>query len=259
MDQDKAALLRMGYSHYDAVASTSPWVTRELFSRVFQAASFMEHGYPRNDVLLRAPAGHDLLNADRDCYARVKRHRGSGGRVVVYMPTFRDSGMNFVDADGRAVLNPAALSAFAAENNVLFLLKLHPYLRDAALSALPGCVRYPSHLDIYPLLPLADVLITDYSSVYFDFLLLNRPLLFFPYDLSRYVSQDRELFFPYESMTPGPRAATQAELLDALRAILSGAGDPYAEERGRLRDLLFSHRDADAAHRVCLHLKEMLG
>jgi CDP-glycerol glycerophosphotransferase len=257
MDEDKAALLRMGYSHYDAVASTSPWVSGELFSRVFQAASFMEYGYPRNDILLRAPKGHDLLNVDRYCYARVKRHRAQGGRVVVYLPTFRDNGLDFVDENGRPALSPAALAAFAGEHKVLFLLKLHPYMRDNTLSALPGCIRYPSHLDIYPLLPLADALITDYSSVYFDFLLLNRPILFFPYDLSRYIRQDRELFFPYESMTPGPRAATQDELLEALRAVLSGADD-HAGERKLLADRLFLHQDADAARRICLHLKQML-
>lgn len=217
----------------------------------------MEYGHPRNDILLRQPGKHDLVNVDTECYAAIRQHRKKGGKVVVYMPTFRDNFMDFIDAQGNIVLNPGGLAAFAEKHNTLFLLKLHPYVNDAKLSALPGIVRYPSHLDIYPLLPLADALITDYSSVYFDFLLLDRPVLYFAYDLERYISQDRELFFPFEDLTPGPKAATQAALLEHLEAALAGK-DEYAQERAVLCDKLFAHRDADAADRLCRHIKGMM-
>lgn len=257
MTEEKVLSLSMGYANYDLVASTSPWVTKELFSRVFKSGGFVDYGYPRNDVLLRAPGRHDLLNVDTSCYAALKQHRKKGGKVVIYMPTFRDNGMDFLDAAGNFVLNPAMLAAFAEKHNTLFLLKLHPYVNDSRLSALPGVVRYPSQLDIYPLLPLADALVTDYSSVYFDFLLLDKPILYFAYDLERYISQDRELFFPFEDMTTGPGMATQEELLQHLQAALAGE-DSHGMERAALRDKLFAHRDADAADRLCRHIKEIL-
>ena len=254
---DKIARLKLGYANYEMVASTSAWVTKELFSRVFKAASFADLGYPRNDILLRPPRKHDLLNVDTARFADIKKHKKNGGTVVVYMPTFRDNGEDFLDAQRRPVIQPEALAAFTQAKNTLFLLKLHPYMPDDVLTGLPGVIHYPSNLDIYPILPLADVLITDYSSVYFDFLLLDRPILYFAYDLERYISKDRELFFPFESMTPGPKAETQAELLALLEAALSG-GDGFREERAALRDKLFSHQDADASHRLCLHIKNML-
>ena len=257
-DEVKKTRLQIGYANYDVVASTSPWVTEELFSKVFKAGSFVDYGYPRNDILLRQPGKHDLLNVDTACYSQIKRHKKKGGKVVVYMPTFRDNGADFTDSAGRGVISPAPLAQFIEENDVLFLLKLHPYVNDKNLRGLPpGLMHYPSHLDIYPLLAMADVLVTDYSSVYFDFLLLDKPIVFFAYDLARYISKDRELFFPFDDMTPGPKAATQTQLLEHLSAAFVG-DDPFRAERTALRDRLFSHQDADAAHRLCAHIKGMM-
>ena len=258
MSPTKAKNLRSNYSACQTVASTSAWVTDRLFSKVFKADTFLELGYPRNDILLRAPEKNDLLNANAECYATVKRHRKSGGKVVVYMPTYRDSGLDFVDESGRVVLQPQELAEFARAHNVLFLLKLHPYVDDRRFSAIPGVIRYPSHQDIYPLLPLADALVTDYSSVYMDYLLLNRPIHFFPYDLRRYGIQDREFFFPYKDMTPGPIARTQGELLADLHASLILGQDIQEEKRLALREKLFTHVDACASQRICEHIRTLL-
>jgi len=258
MTPKHAESLRANYSACQTVASTSAWVTEQLFSKAFKADTFLELGYPRNDILLRAPEKNDLLNVDIECYTLVKRHRKSGGKVVVYMPTFRDSGRDFVDENGRIVLQPQKLAEFAKAHNVLFLLKLHPYVDDSRFSAMPGVVRYPNHQDIYPLLPLADALVTDYSSVYMDYLLLNRPIHFFAYDQQRYCTQDRELFFPYEDMTPGPIARTQGELLADLHTSLVLEQDMQEEKRLALREKLFTHVDACASQRICEYIRKLL-
>jgi CDP-glycerol glycerophosphotransferase len=174
------------------------------------------------------------------------------------MPTFRDTGLDFMDESGLLVLQPQDLAEFAKAHDVLFLLKLHPYVEDRRLSAIPGVLRYPSHQDIYPLLPLADALVTDYSSVYMDYLLLNRPIHFFTYDQRRYCTQDRELFFPYEDMTPGPIARTQRELLADLHASLVLGQDRHEQERLALREKLFTHVDACASQRICEHIQKIL-
>jgi CDP-glycerol glycerophosphotransferase len=258
MSQKKAEHLCANSSGCETVASTSAWVTEQLFSKAFKADTFLELGYPRNDILLRAPQKNDLLNVDAECYAIVTRHRKSGGKVVVYMPTFRDTGLDFVDESGQPVLQPRELAEFAQTHGVLFLLKLHPYVEDRRLSAIPGVVRYPSHQDIYPLLPLADALVTDYSSVYMDYLLLNRPVHFFAYDQHRYCTQDRELFFPYEDMTPGPIARTQGALLADLHSSLVMGQDTREDERLALRAKLFTHVDACASQRICEHIRQLL-
>jgi CDP-glycerol glycerophosphotransferase len=258
MTPEKADNLRANFSACETVLSTSAWATEQFFSKAFMADTFLELGYPRNDILLRAPEKHDLLNADAECYALVNRHRRSGGKVVAYMPTYRDSALDLFDENGRVVLQPSKLAEFAEAHGVLFLLKLHPYVEDRRLSAIPGVVRYPSHQDIYPLLPLADALVTDYSSVYLDYRLLNRPIHFFAYDHRRYCTQDRELFFPYEDMTPGPIAGTQPELLADLHAGLILGQDRHEQERLALREKLFAHEDACASQRICEYIRQLL-
>lgn len=256
--QAKADYLRFGYSYAETVLSTSPWVTETLFSKVFKAKKIIDFGYPRNDVLLRSPGRTDLINTDIDCYAALRQHKRAGGKVVIYMPTWRDTGWDFFDEQGKVVLDAQALNAFVKKYNVLFVLKLHPYMDDRRLGSLPGVRRFASEQDIYPALPLADALITDYSAVYFDFLLLNKPIVFWAYDLQRYLSSDREMFFPYEKMTPGPIATTQAEALESLRAVLFDGADTHAEERKALCDKVFMYQDAGAAERICRYIKEVM-
>ena len=73
--------------------------------------------------------------------------------------------------------------------------------------------------DITSLLLITDILITDYSSVMFDFATTGRPMLFFTYDLERYRDQLRGFYFDFETQAPGPLLATNAELIAAMRDI----------------------------------------
>lgn len=255
MTPTKAAMLTACYSGYAAVASTSPWVTQELFTKVFRAAAFWDTGYPRNDVLLRPPTRHDMINTDGDVYSRMVQHKKAGGRVCMYMPTFRDSGGDFLTD---ATLDIESLLALCQRHNILMVAKFHPYIACDAFEGLGNFIMCNSASDAYPLLRLADALITDYSSVYFDFLLVDKPILFFAYDQAKYVSQDRELFFDYASMAPGPIAADQSALFAHMHSILVQGQDGYAAARRELREKLFSHADSDAAARVCAGIQERL-
>lgn len=255
MHEEKARYLAEQYSGYAAVPSTSPWVTKALFSTVFQAAAFPELGFARNDILLRPPTKHDMLGVDAHIYARCVRHRKQGGTVAVYMPTFRDTGGHFLEDK---VVDPVALDIFCHRHNILFLAKFHPGIPVKAFCTLENFVVYNSQQDIYPVLRHVDVLITDYSSIYFDFLLVNKPLIFFAYDKEKYLSRDRELFFDYESITPGQHVRTQDELWAALRKILIDKEDAHAHERQALCDKAFTHKDAQSAHRVCCYLRDTL-
>src|SRR5207244_7038343 len=70
--------------------------------------------------------------------------------------------------------------------------------------------------DIGELLLAADVLVTDYSSVMFDFAVTGKPMLFFTYDLARYRDELRGFYFDFVSEAPGPLIETQADLVEAL-------------------------------------------
>ena len=70
--------------------------------------------------------------------------------------------------------------------------------------------------DMYPLFANVDLLITDYSSIFFDFLLTDKPVLFYPYDKDAYLTQDRSMYDDYDSVTPGHKAYNFEELYSKL-------------------------------------------
>lgn len=246
MTAEKAEYLRANYSGYDAVLSTSPHFTKHAFARAFGASDFPELGYPRNDGMLRPPDKYDMLNVDAELYGELRQRRKDGWRVVFYMPTFRDTGGDpFTDG----ALTPNRLVDFADKNKVVFVCKFHPYVQ-ARISSNAGAVRVcASHTDPYPLLRLADALVTDYSSIYFDYLLLRRPIVFFQYDHEAYVTRNRELMLDMDAVTPGSKAADEDALYRVLAQVLD-EGDPYAWERDELLRLSFAHQDAGSGRRV---------
>ncbi|EHJ45955.1 CDP-glycerol:poly(glycerophosphate) glycerophosphotransferase (plasmid) [Solidesulfovibrio carbinoliphilus subsp. oakridgensis] len=246
MNPQKAEELTRGYSGYDAVLSTSPFFCEKAFSRAFAADRFWNLGYPRNDALLRAPDRNDMLNVDGALYADLVRARKNGDRLVFYMPTFRDTGGNALSA---GALDPRAMAAFAQAKGIQFVCKFHPYEDTRFVSTLPHFRFCDAHTDPYPLLQLADLLITDYSSIYFDFLLTGKPVLFFPYDLEDYVTRNRELLFDYDSITPGPKVRDTPGLQAAMLALLDG-NDPFLKPRRTLARLAFAHQDAGSGQRL---------
>lgn len=246
MTPEKAEHLRFGYSDYDAAVSTSPFVTETSLGRVFKCDQMWETGYPRNDVLFREPDEVDLMGVDTEALKRIKAYKEGAFRTVFFMPTFRDTGG---DPFSDKALDLGELEAFGRKNKILFILKFHPYvtIRDQPDTKAVLLVRSDS--DAYPLLRQADCLVTDYSSVAYDFLLTDRPQIFFPYDLEKYLSRDRGMFYPYEEMAPGPRPTDQEGLFQALLDVLGGKDD-HARDREALRGRLFADPDGRACERI---------
>lgn len=71
-------------------------------------------------------------------------------------------------------------------------------------------------LDIYPLLPFVDILITDYSSIYYDFLLLNKGILLYPFDKERFIENSNDLAFDYDEFTPGKKVYSMTDFLSTI-------------------------------------------
>ena len=237
------------FVHHHLVICTSDFLARGVFAQSFKSDAIVGLGYPRNDVIL---GGDDydpaLVDNGVDVAARdtIAQHRARGGRVLLYAPTFRDNGKHPTD-DGS--LDIERLSDFARRHDLLVVLKLHPFLaaRMSGLSA-PNILQVSPVSDIYPLLSLFDLLLTDYSSIFFDYLLLDRPVVFYPYDMDAYRA-GRELLFDYDAMTPGPRAVDFDGLLNVLEAALTGP-DTFAEARKRVTDLVHDHRDGRSMARL---------
>jgi CDP-glycerol glycerophosphotransferase len=240
-------------NRFDVFLSTSPYVTEHAFRQSFDYRRVSHAGYPRNDVLLApgsalARVGVDLA-AER-CIAAFRRER-PGGKVVLYAPTFREA---LDDPFAAGKVDIAAIAGHAAAAGMLLLVKLHPWMHGQVASTPPPDVVFVSpESDVYPLMREVDALVTDYSSIYFDFLLLDRPVIFFCYDLERYLAEERPMYFDYGSMTPGPKVRTTGELGSALSALAEGRDD-HGAERAAVRSLVFAHQDGGAAGRLLREL-----
>ncbi len=209
--------------------SQSPSATTWLRSAFRYEGEVVEQGYPRNDPLI-AP--------DRDEVGAAVRTRlglRPGDRVVLYAPTFRDDQGN---GKGRFTFElPFDLERLVAalpEGGVL-LLRMHvlisnrlavpEHLRDRVIDVSP----YPNIQELYL---AADALVTDYSSVFFDYALLRRPIVFYAPDLASYRDEVRGFYLDYEHDLPGPVTTTEDDLALRLREALEhGVADPQAHER----------------------------
>lgn len=216
--------------------------------RWFAFERYAPIGYPRNDVLQRTPTEADLAGCDRDAYERARAARERGKRVILYAPTFRDGRPDWVLQAGLDKLAQAA-----AQGGDLLVVNLHPVESPQIPKLaphLPGVVFVTPRTDAYPLLGQASALVTDYSSVMFDYLHTGRPLLLYRPDHEAYVQKSRKLFDDKLAELPGPLFTDAAALAKALRRDDLAQTAGHAQARERLRAQWFDHADGDSAARL---------
>jgi CDP-glycerol glycerophosphotransferase len=147
----------------------------------------------------------------------------------------------------------------------LLVVNLHPYEQYALTelrSTLSGVVFVQAGTDAYPLLAQASLLITDYSSIAFDYLLLDRPIIHYRPDHKDYQAVSRSLIDGHEMMVGGPCVYTLETLCDALESATAATIDPEQDEhkalRAQLRERLFDHPDGHASERVVMAIAQLL-
>ena len=239
----------VGFSgKWDLATSPSTFYSNHVFTQRFNPTAIIESGFPRNDCLLREIAPLELIGSDQQTIERIKAYKQQGCRIVLYAPTFRDTGGDAL-ADG--VVQLEDLNDFCERNHIVFIFKLHYKAKTTKpLPSLSHVWESDRRSDTYPMMGLADLLITDYSSIYMDYVLLDRPIVFFPYDYEKYTAKDREISFDYDWVTPGPKCRSQAELLTAIHEFLIAGNDRYQNKRREMADIGFTYKDEFAAKRV---------
>lgn len=196
----------------DYVVVTSEYL-RPIFSSAFNTKNIIVCGYPRNDYLI-SDAIDNIMTDDETIIYNILEDKAKDNKIILYMPTFRESEYQFFE-----VISISKFETYLREHNFVFFVKLHPKskVNDKFMEVQSEQIRViDPEQDPYPLLKSIDILVTDYSSIYFDFLLLGKPIVFFPYDLSEYQKKSREMYFDYEEVTPGYKAFNQMELEEAL-------------------------------------------
>ena len=212
----------------------------DIFRRAFWYDGVIEAtGTPRMDVLLREDS--DLRQA-----VRAKLGLAPAARVVLYAPTFRKgNSLDCYDVDFEALVRTLS-EAYGGEWKVL--LRLHPHLREFSreLCKSDSVLDATAYDDIQELLCVAYCVISDYSSLIFDFAVTHRPCFLYVPDLEDYLATDRRLYFDIGSL-PFPASRTNAELCAQIRAFDAAA---YAARVEDFLALVGTYEDGHAAARV---------
>jgi len=169
-------------------------------------------GLPRTDALC-AEGTAERARSD----VRARYGIPDDRRIILYAPTFRGESIGMAAAGPMLDLD-LMRDELGADHTLL--LRLHPFIKDAvdiSPASASFAIDASDHPDINTLLAASDVLITDYSSVIFEYALFGRPMLFFAPDLDAYEGE-RGFYFDYRSGVPGPVLDTTEEIVDELRS-----------------------------------------
>lgn len=203
-------------------------------------------GQPRNDGLFQK-------NDCREILGQLFPDLPEYTKTVLYAPTFRDYGQvqlfPFKDFDQEQ------LEAFLEEKNMLLFIRTHVAEQGSAAPYLGKRIRFLGNEqaeDVTGILNIFDCLITDYSSIYIDYLLTDKPMIFLPYDRQQYLD-GRGMNFDYDDVTPGPKPETFNDFLDAL----SPKEDFWKSERTRV-NRLFNKIQHPCAADICNKVLKMI-
>ena len=201
---------------------------------------------PRNDGLFQK-------NDCREILGQLFPDLPEYTKTVLYAPTFRDYGQvqlfPFKDFDQKQ------LEAFLDEKNMLLFIRTHVAEQGSAAPYLGKRIRFLGNEqaeDVTGILNIFDCLITDYSSIYIDYLLTDKPMIFLPYDRQQYLD-GRGMNFDYDDVTPGPKPETFNDFLDAL----SPKEDFWKSERTRV-NRLFNEIQHPCAADICNKVLKMI-
>lgn len=162
-------------------------------------------GLPRADVFFDIQKIKKVEKEFKEKYNSFKNKK-----IILYAPTFRDSDRNYHELK----LDLKYLCENTSDEYV-FILKMHPFIKNkiSIPEVFNSKVLDLSNEDISELMIVADLLITDYSSVIFEFAIMEKPMIFYAYDLEYYEHELRGFYYDYKTFVPGPIARTTEEVL----------------------------------------------
>lgn len=165
-------------------------------------------GIPRADIFFDSSRMEKIKTSLLDKYPYLLDKK-----IILYAPTYRDDSRY----NESLALNLEYLMERISDNYV-FVFKMHPFERGKIKidKSLSSKVFDLSHEEINDLLIIADILITDYSSIIFEYAILQRPMIFFAYDLEKYENEIRGFYYNYTDFVPGPIAYTTEEVVELI-------------------------------------------
>jgi len=253
------ALKTVGYSRVGKPGGPTPYARRHknytyaLVSGMHDVPYYAEaFGLPEERVvptgIPRMDRYFDEAHSERSrARARELFPQIEGRMTILFAPTFRGHGPRGAHYD-YDLIDWAALHALCVEKDAVVIWKMHPFVRTQA--PIPKAYRdriidaSRSPMDVNDLIFSVDLLVTDYSSIVFEFSTQMKPMIFFAYDLDEYIAS-RDFYVPFDEFVPGPIVRTFEELIGLIRT------ERYdAEEVAAFARRHFDHLDGSATDRV---------
>jgi len=238
--EERKLMSRRQYRNYDIFTTSSPAVASALAPAMgLPPQIFNDSGVSRMDYYFQY---HRIQRFRRGFFAKYPEYAGK--KIVLWVPTFRGTAQTARLAGQDEILRLKS----ALPDDYALIIKTHRFIQNRDLNT---PISYSSEL----LLAIADILITDYSSIYYDYLLFRRPIILFAPDLAEYRSRTG-LYLDYESL-PGKLAKTYGELKNAVLTAEEWADRRYLDRLNKLWEEQMSYCDGHSTDKL-LHQLELL-
>ena len=212
---------------------------------MYTNGTMLEIGYPRND-LLYAPNKDEIA-----LELKKKLHIPLDKKTILYAPTWRDD--EYYGKGKYKFKLKLDLEMMKKElgDDYVILLRTHHYIADSldVTGVEDFAINLSKYDDITEIYLISDICITDYSSVFFDYANLKRPMLFYTYDLDKYRDVLRGFYIDMETELPGPLVYTTEEVIDKIKN-LNSLNQEYQQRYEQFYERFCSWEDGNAAMRV---------
>ena len=234
----------------DYNVTSSKWMADEVTSKKLNVNKnkILISGFPRTDALLHIQKNDvDYLDSVID------EIKSTNTKVLYYLPTHRDHDLEFNPFDYSFDLEK--ISNFLIKIDAVLIIRFHP--RDKAYRENKyffennlRIIKEPEGLqDPYSILKQTDVLITDYGSIFSDYLLMDKPIIFAKFDHEKYV-RIRSLNWDYDKYTPGYKTESWTDIIIALNEIFIDKIDIFKVDRNILKNKIYQFQDTNNSKRL---------
>lgn len=268
-DNRKSESIHRVWDNVNFISSYSTLFNTVLNSCIGQdIKKYKIFGAPRNDYFQY----RNIID-----FTKVLGFDISKKKTILYCPTFRTTVFNpsrnegersYNNIFGINEFNDDVFLDFLESNDLYFIIKLHPVEQNiyknklgeknnSRVVFLTEEILEEYSFDLYNIVTETDLLITDYSSIFFDFLLTEKPILFCNDDIDKYKLTRGFLLEPYEFWTPGPKVTDQDAIQWEIIKLLEDQ-NYYSEERKQIRDLVHQYKDFNSSQRIWRFIDDML-
>ena len=200
-------------------------------------------GMPRTDVFFDSNYRRKAVEAFYEQYPKLRDKK-----IILYAPTFRDS-----QVDHPVVQLDYTYLSEQLDQECVLGLRLHPFVaknRDKTKKLPDNVIDFSYFKSLNTLLFVTDLLISDYSSIIYEFSTLKRPMLFYAYDLEQFEKEGRGFYWDYEQYVPGPVVTTTKEVEQNIKILLDDEKKGYKRQLEQFYKDTFYYRDNNASGRI---------